>query len=92
MMETQSFQHLVTELEALTEARREAILARLQYLLSHATRQRLCKERQSEHADCPHCHSYHIVRFGFTHQQQSIAAGGAWTLPTLVSEVQQATK
>lgn len=69
-METQSFQHLVTELEALTEAQRQAILARLQYLLSHATSQRLCEERQSEHADCPYCHGSYIVRFGFTHQQQ----------------------
>ena len=69
-METQSFQHLVTELEALTDAQRQAILARLQYLLSHATSQRLCEERHIEHADCPYCHGRRIVRFGFTHQQQ----------------------
>ncbi len=66
-METQSFQHLVLELEALTEAQRQLVLARLQFIQDHAAGQRLIEERMNA---CPHCHSQHIVRYGHVRDQQ----------------------
>lgn len=69
-METQSFQHLVLELEALTDEQRQAILVRLQFILAHATSQRLIEERLSTHPHCPYCQNKKIVRYGHVRGQQ----------------------
>lgn len=65
-MDSQSFQHLLTELEALTEAQCGLVLERIQKLEAEVTSKRLIEERLTQSPQCPHCQQTRIVRFGET--------------------------
>jgi transposase-like protein len=70
IMDRQSFQQLITELDVLPNEQRQILLTRLQYLINHADALRLIEERVGSQPRCPHCHDARIVRFGHVRNQQ----------------------
>lgn len=69
-MDMESFQRLEIELEALTPAQREAVLARIHDMEQRDNNQRVIEERLGKQVHCPHCSADKVVKFGQTTGQQ----------------------
>ena len=55
-MDMESFQRLEIELEALTPAQQEAVLARMHDMAQRDNNQRVIEERLGKQVHCPHSH------------------------------------
>ena len=69
-MDAESFQRLEIELEALTSAQRETVLARMHGMAERDNNQRVIEERLGKQMHCPRCSGDKVVKFGQTNGQQ----------------------